>query len=273
MSNLPSIPEKQIEVAKKLNEKIGSILGNDALMGFERAFQVSSAIQDLKNLLTPEYMKPIMALQGNKLGFKTDKDKTGGYPEEIVKTCLIEAVLTGFEPTGNQWNIISGSMYGTKEGFGAVLNKIKGLEQDIVPTLPRMNQARDGAAVLMKIKWTYQGKTEEKEIEFAVKLDPTYGTVDAAVGKATRKARAWLFNKINGTDVGEADVLDADFKVMPAKAIAMSTEEKERERISLLITDSSSVADLMKHEKHVLKDPELRKAFDDHRLMLETLAK
>lgn len=52
-----------------------------------------------------------------------------------------------------------------------------------------------------------------------------------------------------------------------------TTADKERERIEHLIRDSSSVADLMKHEKHVQKDPELKKVYDDHRLMLETLAK
>lgn len=251
-----AVTDKQAELAKQLNEVI-SVFGNDAMQGFERAFQMSNAIQKMKELLSPEYMKPIMALQGNKLGFKTDKDPTTknpnavGYPEEIVKNCLIEAVLTGFQPTGNEFNIISGSMYGTKEGFGAVLNKTPNLKYDIIPGLPRINASRDGAAVLMKITWTYGNEPEQsKEIDFAVKMGE-YAGVDAAIGKATRKARAWLFNKINGTEVGEGDVQDVDFKVVPNKPEPVTKEQKEEERILLLISDCKSLTALRELEKNV----------------------
>jgi len=243
-----AVTDAQIQLAKKLNGVI-SVLGNEAMQGFERAFQVANAVQELKTLLTPEYMKPIMALQGNKLGFKTDKDATGGYQEDVVKNCLIEAVLTGFQPTGNEFNIISGSMYGTKEGFGAVLNKTKNLKYDITPGLPRINAAKDGAAVLMKITWTYGSEPEQsKEIDFAVKMNQ-YAGVDAAIGKATRKARAWLFNKINGTEIGEGDVQDVDFKVVPNKPEAPTKEAKEEERILLLISDCKSLTALRELEK------------------------
>lgn len=242
------VPSKQLEIAKKLNDRIGLVIGNEALQGFEKAYHIANAISDLKQILTPEYMKPIMALQGNKLGFKTDKDTTGGYPEEVVKNCLIEAVLTGFEPWGNQFNIIAGNMYGTKEGFGAVLNKTTGLRWDITPGLPRINAAKDGAAVMMKITWTYRGEPEQvKEIDFAVKMNQ-YAGVDAAIGKATRKARAWLFNKINGTEVGEGDVQDIDHKVMASRPADIN---KEEERIAMLIRDATTLSELESYKKNV----------------------
>lgn len=248
MSKEGVAPNKQLEVAKKLNERIGLVIGNEALQGFEKAYHIANAISDLKTILTPEYMKPVMALQGNKLGFKTDKDQSNGYPEDVVKNCLIEAVLTGFEPWGNQFNIIAGNMYGTKEGFGAVLNKTKGLKWDITPGLPRINAAKDGAAVQMKITWTYGSEPEQvKEIDFAVKMN-AYAGVDAAIGKATRKARAWLFNKINGTEVGEGDVQDIDHKVMPSKPADVN---KEEERIAMLIKDASNLTELRAYEKNL----------------------
>jgi hypothetical protein len=248
-----AVTQAQIGLAKKLDGVV-SVLGSETMQGFERAFQIANAIQELKTLLTPEYMKPIMALQGNKLGFKTDKDTSGGYSEEIVKNCLIEAVLTGFAPYENQFNIIAGSMYGTKEGFGAALNKIKGLSWDIIPSLPRINAAKDGAAVLMKITWIYGSEPEQsKEIDFAVKMNQYAGT-DAAIGKATRKARAWLFNKINGTEVGEGDVQDVDFKVVPNKPEPVTKEAKEEERILLLISDCKSLTALRDLEKYVTEN-------------------
>lgn len=255
-----AVTPAQIELARKLNGVV-AVLGNETMQGFERAFQVANAVQELKTLLTPDYMRPIMALQGNKLGFKTDRDDKGGYKEDEVKNCLIEAVLTGFQPTGNEFNIISGSMYGTKEGFGAVLNKTKNLKYDIIPGLPRINAAKDGAAVSMKITWTYGTEPEQvKEIDFAVKMN-AYAGVDAAIGKATRKARAWLFNKINGTEVGEGDVQDADFRVVGNKQELPSKESKEEERILLLISDCKSLTALRDLEKFATTET-IKSAFE-----------
>ena len=69
---------------------------------------------------------------------------------------------------------------------------------------------------------------------------------------------------------GDTTIEQAFKKAKPAPA---TTENKEKDRIRLLITDSATVQDLMKHEKHTAKDPELKKVFDDHKAMLENLAK
>lgn len=75
-----------------------------------------------------------------------------------------------------------------------------------------------------------------------------------------------------GTAIKDGDTtVDQAFK--KAKPAPTTTAEKEKERIRLLITDSATVQDLMKHEKHAAKDPELKKVFDDHKAMLESLAK
>ncbi len=124
-------------VAKKLDSNVFAVIGQTALEGFEKAYLVADAIKELKSLLTAEYMSPIMYLQGNKLGFLTDKDKTGGYGESQVKNCLIEAVLFGLQPHGNQFNIISGQMYPTKEGLGQMLKNISGLKYEIVAGIPK----------------------------------------------------------------------------------------------------------------------------------------
>lgn len=271
MSKELAVP--QVDLAKKLNEQVLRVIGTEEkLLGFERAFLIATAAQELKNLLTPEYMKPIMALQGNKLGFKTDKDDKGGYSEEIVKNCLIEAVLTGVQPFGNQFNIIAGSMYVTKEGFGYLLGNFKGLNYEIIPALPRINQEKTSAAVLMNIEWTLNGEKKTRDIDIPVKMNQFMGS-DAALGKATRKARAWLYNTISGKEVGDGDIQDIDHKVVATKTAPMTNEEKERDRILLLIQDSATPEDLAKHEKHVAKDPVLRKAYDEQMAIVKQLAK
>jgi len=208
--------EPQLEIAKALNQNVLAVLGNDKIQGFERAFLLAEAIAKLKELLTAEVMKPIMELQGNRLGFKTDKDvaqgggKGPGYPMEIVRNCLIEAVLFGLQPTGNQFNIIGGNMYATKEGCGHLLSKIPGLTWNVSPQLPRI---KDGsAAAMMEIEWTYGGEKGVKNIDFAIKVNQ-YRGADAVLGKATRKARKWLFDKITGMELPEGDIQDVDATV------------------------------------------------------------
>jgi hypothetical protein len=195
------------EIAKRLNNSVQKVITSETLIGFEKAYQIASAAQELQTLLTPQYMKPIMALQGNKLGFKTDKDTSGGYPENIVKNCLIEAVLMGVQPFGNQFNIIANNTYITKEGFGYLLANYSGLSYEISPELPRING--QSAAVVMNLEWTINGTTKTKKIDFAIKVNQYMGA-DAVIGKATRKARAWLYNTITGSEISDGDITDAN---------------------------------------------------------------
>lgn len=210
-------------IAIQLNSVVGSVLTTENLIGFERAYAIADSIGKLKELLTDEYMKPIMQLQGNKLGFKTDKDKSGGYPMEVVRNCLIEAVLNGVQPYGNQFNIIAGNMYMTKEGCGYALNNFHGLKYKLVCSLPRINADKTSSAVDVKIEWQIAGNNEAEIVPFPIKMD-YYTSVDAIIGKATRKGRAWLLSTISGIEVPEGDVTDTTFVDVTGK-----TELKEKQ--------------------------------------------
>lgn len=201
--NENTLPEKLAGVAAQLNRSVLSVIGAKNIEGFEKTYLVAEATSQLKKALTTEYMKPIMELQGSKLGFKADKN----YPEETVKNCLIEAVLTGVQPVGNQFNIIMGNCYITKEGFGYLLKNIEGLSYEIIPQLPRIQTDKGSGAVVMKIRWTIEGKTNERDIDFAIKVNSAMGA-DAVIGKATRKARAWLHSTITNTEISDGDIND-----------------------------------------------------------------
>ena len=211
------ITQKQKEISSKLNESVLSVLSEENIFGFEKSYKIANAIAFLKENLSNEYMKPIMAMQGSRLGFKTDKDNNGGYPLEKVKECLIDAVLTGVQPYGNQFNIIAGNMYVTKEGYGSLLSKIKGLKYVITPELPRISAEKGSAAVEMLIKWSLNGKSEEQKVDFAIKVN-NYMGADAVIGKATRKARAWLFNQVSDIEITDGDVDDTEFTVIQTKS-------------------------------------------------------
>lgn len=212
--------EKLMELGETLNKSVSSVLGQEGMVGFQKAYQIADAIEQLQALLTPEYMRPIMALQGNRLGFKTDKDDAGGYPENIVKNCLIEAVLTGVQPFGNQFNIIASNMYLTKEGFGYLLKRTPLLsEHEIIPALPRINADKTSAAIVMNIMWKRKATDavrETRQIDMPIRMNLKMGT-DAVIGKGTRKARAWLFNTIHGTEIADGDAVDTTAEVVDTK--------------------------------------------------------
>ena len=245
------------EIAIQLNNAVGSVLNQTNLQGFERAYATAKSIEVLKGLLSQEYMAPIMQLQGNRLGFKTDKDKASGYPVEIVKNCLIEAVLMGLQPYGNQFNIIAGNTYPTKEGLGHVLNNWNGLKYSLICGVPKPQQDGKSAIIDVNIKWTLSNKNSSETIPIAVKMDG-YTSVDALVGKATRKGRAWLLGAISGMEITDADVEETEFlDVTPKKKSSQdASKEKERNRVIKHIENSKDVETLERCISAIADDDE-----------------
>lgn len=211
---------KFLSVSKVIDSEISTVLSSN-VNGFQKAYVMSSAIDIIKAQLSDEYMKPIMALQGSSLGFKTDQDtikekvnnkwvtkKGEGYPMEIVRECLIEAIFLGLEVTGNQFNIIGGNTYPTREGFGALLDKMPNLKKNFEYKNIQQPAGQKVAYVTVNITWQIEGESAKKQtIEFPIKSNE-YTSYDALIGKAERKAKRWLFNTIKGTDISDGDVND-----------------------------------------------------------------
>jgi hypothetical protein len=211
-----TVQQKNLEIAKQIDNAVSTLFQSDVTDGFQKAFSISNAIVTIGELLTPEYMAPIMKLQNNKLGFKTDK-KDAGYPEDVVKNCVIEAVLMGLQPTGNQINIIQGQTYPTREGFSYLLdNKTPSLESyDISYGLP--NVENNQTYVPTTIKWKLKnGEEKFKEIKFPVIKNQNM-SADALWGKAERKAKRWLYYQVTGRDIADADAEDATFEVVSSE--------------------------------------------------------
>lgn len=256
------------QAAEKMNEIVLSVTGAEGLNGFRKAYLMAEGIKKLKELLTPSYMAPIMELQSSKLGFRTDKDlvkdpngvyiKGPGYPMEVVKDCLIEAVLNGLQPTGNQFNIIAGNCYPTKEGTGYILNNYAGLKYSIVIGLPRISADKTSAAVEATIKWILNGESNEQIVPIPIKMD-AYTSVDSVIGKGTRKARAWLISRITGSEVTDGEVEDVTHTVVGSKSGAKkdegpSNEEVERNLWTALIKDCNKVEELEFYEPQMITD-------------------
>lgn len=264
------------EIAKKIDAAVLQVFGSATIKGFEHAHVMVKSLIELRELLTDEYMLPIMALQGSRLGFRTDKDmkkdgngkwvKDIGYPIDIVRTALIDAVLMGLQPTGNQFNIIAGNMYATKEGIGAVLNRkdiFPGLKKTIIVGLPHINTERTSAAFNVKINWEINGQQREEVVPIGIRMYSSDG-IDMITGKATRKARAWLLSEIMGIEITESNIEDQIGIILESKTSKTSKniEQKQHERLLVLISQAKTIQELESYKKHLPDDVQFYDAYE-----------
>lgn len=200
---------------------------------FRRAYGVATAVQRLTNILTPQVMAPIMALQNSPLGFLTDQ-RGGGYPVDAVRTALIQAAIEGLSIYGNEFNILAGRMYVTKNGMARKLRQIPGLRHTIVVDIPH-GTGEKGAVVTAHIAWAIgDGPQRTQDLQLAVRVNAGMGA-DAIVGKATRKARAWLYEEITGSSVAEGEVGDsAPIDITPKASPLEQPQDSESDALEAM---------------------------------------
>ena len=226
MSNELAIPNEVITALDKAAQD--GMLAQTEVSQFKRTLMTATAIGTLRDLLTPKVMEPIMKLQNTSLGFRTDNPS--GYPVDVVRDAIIEASFKGVYPVGNEFNIIASRCYITKEGYFHKLSDLPNFWWIEVPGIPR-NVGENGAIVKITLEWKKDGVPGSRELEFAVRVNRGMGA-DAIIGKAIRKARAWLFAYITGQEFGDGDVEDGDVidvKVAePARSPFEQTPQTER---------------------------------------------
>lgn len=195
---------------------------------FAQAVTVAEAMAELREAITGPILQRFKSLANSRLGFLTDKDPNkwnpkankgqGGYSDpykdEVLRECMIEACLRGLLPIGNQFNIIAGSVYTTKEGYKAQLKKLKGLT-DFAPVIgtPRMVQGSQDFYVKCKATCLYHGKEikighDEDTIEIAI-APGAFATTDSTKGKAERKFLKIVFERLTGIETPDGDITEA----------------------------------------------------------------
>ena len=202
-----------------------------------RAILLAQGIDKLRGLLDNRVMDLIMKLQGSRLGFRTDLDSKGQkYPVEVVRECVIEALLRGVAWTGNEFNIISGACYITKEGFERILRELPGLtDLDVIPGVPSQHPSGK-TAVKVAATWKFNGEKmqlldqEGKPGRTFPILVRNNATDDNLIGKALRKAYAAIHRLIVGSEHsppdGEADEIAAALEKSRAEQISAKLAEQ-----------------------------------------------
>lgn len=225
-------------------EKIVSVCNVTALVekpALQQAVVLATGISQLRTALTVEVMNNVfMPLQSSPLGFVTDrdiltkdrKDKMSedqirqwkpGYGVDVVRDCLIQSMVHGLRPVGNEWNIISKRMYAAKNGLGRCVSEFPGLTDLLIePSAPQLNGDKSEARVGITARWALNGKPMSMVREvvknadggavdrrFAIRVNYGMGA-DAIVGKAIRKTYKAILDMLTGSTltIPDGDVID-----------------------------------------------------------------
>lgn len=188
---------------------------------FERTFALGAAMADLREALDDKVMQSICKLQNTKLGFRTDQER--GYPAHVVRDAVIEATVWGLQCVGNQFNILAGNFYATKEGYTYLLRNLPGLDDmkfifhpAVIKESSTSGTRKDGSQyqkieregiAVVDVSWVYNGVRGEERLEFCIRVNAGMSQ-DAIIGKAERKAKAWLHARLTDMQLPDGDVAD-----------------------------------------------------------------
>ena len=246
-----------------------------------RAIALANGINALRNLVDGPILDSWLTLADTPLGFKTDrapgsKDRNGKaltpYRREVIRDAIIDALLRGAEIIGNEFNVISGKYYLTKEYFERQLKEI-GVEQlRVVEGVPQtMGSNGQGALVPMRASWVY-AETEQsidcieengQDNRIAVRVNSGMGT-DAILGKAYRKLYARIHRRCTNSTwlAKEIDTVDGEVaepsRLPTAPSIDWDRIEEQLGECEDLTAVNNLVEDLAEHmldkEVATLKD-------------------
>lgn len=203
-----------------------------------KAMVLASSMARLRALLDAETMQDVMSLQNCPLGFLTDQDPTkwdsrlnggkGGYPKaypvEVVRDCVIVAMLSGFKLTGNEFNIISARFYGAQAGYERLVKSWPGIQVD--PPKLGIPQSMGETGALIEAVVTFRVGDRTRTLEFTksggpgdidnrltVRRNKGQGS-DALKGKALRKVWKAVYETLTGCDP-EAMLATIDVESQP----------------------------------------------------------
>lgn len=198
----------------------------------EKMAIMSKALDMVSERLDDNLIKGLKKMENTRLGFQTDKQD--GYPISVVRNSLMQALITGVKPIGNEFNIIGGNFYVTKEGFTGLMQRNPNFtELDINQELPEYDHQNKRASVKYKATWKWKGQPMSTNGIVSIKLQYKSGTDfcvtsdDAIYGKAERKIKNRIWNMTTGDNLIEGDTSDltTEEKIERAKPVKETHED------------------------------------------------
>lgn len=247
------------ETTGKIEEivKTCNITSLAAMSSLTQAVTLATGIQQLRSLLTDDVMNAVfMPLQSSALGFLTDKDAppkditpderrvwVPGYKVNVVRDVVVEMLIHGLRPVGNEINIISRRMYAAKNGLARLVGEFPGLtDLVVVPSAPCLNDKGSDARIAVNASWRLNGspmslsrdvtKRQDGTIQderFSIRVNYGMGA-DAIAGKAMRKAYAAILSTLTGSKltIQDGDITDTIGEIVESKPIALPDQDGKR---------------------------------------------
>ena len=231
----------------------------DLVNNMASVFDAAIIVNRLEQVLTNEVMDAVfMPLMNKRIGFLTDHDpnkpnKNGvrpvPYSREVVRTAIIDAAMVGLQPIGNQFNIISGTMYPAKAGFSAILQRMKqsnGLIYNFEFDPEVSVKSADPSYMAIPCRISYKTNRDDLKGFFKyvamVKINGETSSTDQLRGKAERKCKKAFVEFLTGLDLGDADAsetVDVSYtevktqdNAQPVSNSAQSATDKAKELLS-----------------------------------------
>lgn len=216
----------------------------------ERASLLATGIRRLRELVSLEIVEgEVMELMNTRIGFLTDRDparaKRGErielYPVAVVRDCLIEALLHEVSWVGNEFNIIAGGFYITKEGLSRKVHEFSEVTNVKLTFGVPARQGSTGALVPATASWARDGIADKIECRqlgeiddrIPVKTAGDYTSVDAILGKAERKLLARVYRRLAGSHISiPTGEIDQNELVAAAAAKAQPTADRLADQLA-----------------------------------------
>ena len=217
------IPEAELAAIEKMDTALTAARQQiNSASSVTRAFVQAKALLLITKLITPGMMTDIKQLMGSPLGFRTDRDKPKKnkegkwedqtpYPDKVIKECVVLAWLKGARLDGNQFNILAGNAYFTKEFCTEYLQNYPGLT-DFRATIGTPMFWTDGkkfASVPARAEWKLNGvankavfhKSEEGIDERIVVSAYSTSGIDQLKGLAESKLMKSVIKILDGSAI------------------------------------------------------------------------
>lgn len=210
---------KNTEVMNSLIKDVQNLSSN--LNGFEKSMAYGYYLNEIRNQFTGKALELIKNLMNTGLGFKTDRNPKDPmcknkepYSDDIIKDCATQAVMHGLYIHGNEFNILGGNFYATKEGLERIVNQNPNLERSVKEVGKGFKQNPENG--IWGLSFEYEFKLKEKQEvkdSIVVYVRGKQGNYeipfDAVMGKARRKLLKTIYNKMtNGFWLEDADDID-----------------------------------------------------------------
>jgi hypothetical protein len=165
---------------------------------YEKSLLYGHYLVQIKNQISGKVLEIVKDLMNTGIGFKTDKPT---YSDEIIKNCVTQAIMHGLRIHGNEFNILGGNFYATKEGLERIVNRNPDLERKIIIKSKGFKKSPETEIWALSFDYDFKLKDrQEIKDDVTVYVRGKQGNyeipLDAVLGKARRKVLKTIYNQM-----------------------------------------------------------------------------